>query len=246
MPRGKRIVIERKVKDPVIGKLKSIKVSDMKSKRTSREAELHESIAGVVKQAQSLYAQDKVDREKLSGMGLLSIEEAFDEVKRSGIPISFRAFGGRIERRSIRSEKIGSKRVIPRQVIGDWISLHRDHYTVRQAFEKLSQHEDINMRAFIGRIEKVSIPSIKIGPTRWVPKDAIEGLTHIAKNYYDVSAAMKRLHEKGIKINRNAFERRLDRSRIPHEKIGGRRVIAKEVMEELIQKELALSSRKSL
>ena len=246
MPRGKRIVIERKVKDPVIGKLKSIKASDMRSKRTSREAELHESIASVVKQAQSLYVQDKVDREKLSGMGLLSIEEAFEEVKRSGIPISFRAFGGRVERRSIRSEKIGSKRVIPRQVISDWIGLHRDYYTVRQAFEKLAQHEDINMRAFIGRIEKASIPSIKIGPARWVPKDAIDGLTHIAKNYYDVSAAMKRLHEKGLKINRNAFERRLDRNRIPHEKIGGRRVIAKEVMDELVQKELALASRKSL
>jgi len=46
---------------------------------------------------------------------------------------------------------------------------------------------------------------------------------------------------RGIKIKRNAFERRLDRNRIPHEKIGGRRVIAKEVLEELISKELALA-----
>ena len=138
MPRGKRIVIERKVKDPIVSKLKSIKVSDIKSRRASREADLHESIAGVVKQAQSLYSQDRIDREKLSGMGLVSIDEAFDEVKRSGIGISFRAFGGRIERKSIRSEKIGSKRVIPRQVVQDWIALHKDYYTVRQAYEKLA------------------------------------------------------------------------------------------------------------
>lgn len=246
MPRGKRIVIERKVKDPVISKLRSIKAVDLKTKRTSREAELHESIANVVKQAQSLYAQDKMDRDRLSGMGLVSIEEAFDEVKKAGIPISFRAFGGRVERHSIRSEKVGSKRVIPRQVVNDWIGLHRDYYTVRQAYEKLKSHEEINMRAFIGRVEKNSIPSIKIGPARWIPKDAIDGLTHIAKNYYDVSEAMTHLQSKGIKINRNAFERRLDRSRIPHEKIGGRRVIAKEVMEELVSKEIALSSRRSL
>ena len=48
---------------------------------------------------------------------------------------------------------------------------------------------------------------------------------------------------RGIKIKRNAFERRLDRNRIPHEKIGGRRVIAKEVLDELVSKELALASR---
>ncbi len=246
MPRGKRIVIERNVKDPVVQKLKSIKVSDMKSKRSGREAELHSSIASVVQQAQNLYAQDKLTREKLRSMGLFSVEEAYDEVKRAGIPISFRAFGGRVERRSIHSEKIGNKRVIPKHVIHDWVSLHREYYSVKQAYEKLAQHEDVNLRAFIGRVEKNSIPSIKIGTARWIPKEAIEGLTHIAKNYHDVSAAVSLLQSKGIKIRRNAFERRLDRSRIPHEKIGGRRVIAKEVMDELISKELALAGRKSL
>jgi len=246
MPRGKRIVIERNVKDPVVHRLKSIKVSDMKGKREEREGELHESIVSVVKQAQGLYAQDKLNREKLRGMGLLSVEEAFDEVKKASIPISFRAFGGRIERRSIHSEKIGNKRVIPKQVVHDWIGLHKDYYSVKQAYEKLKQYEDINLRAFIGRVEKASIPSIKIGTGRWVPKEAIDGLTHVAKNYHDVSSAVVLLQSKGIKIRRNAFERRLDRNRIPHEKIGGRRVIAKEVMDELISKEIALSARKSL
>ena len=52
-----------------------------------------------------------------------------------------------------------------------------------------------------------------------------------------------RVCSRGIKIKRNAFERRLDRDRIPHEKIGGRRVIAKEVLGELITKELAIMGK---
>ena len=44
----------------------------------------------------------------------------------------------------------------------------------------------------------------------------------------------------GIKIKRNAFERRLDRGRIPHVKIGGRRFIPEDVMRELTDKEAAL------
>ncbi|VVB99293.1 Uncharacterised protein [uncultured archaeon] len=71
----------------------------------------------------------------------------------------------------------------------------------------------------------------------------MDALTHVAQNYYDVSAAIGLLQSKGVKIRRNAFERRLDRNRIPHEKIGGRRVIAREVLDELVGKELAISGR---
>ena len=51
--------------------------------------------------------------------------------------------------------------------------------------------------------------------------------------------------KKGVRIKRNAFERRLDRNRIPHEKIGGRRVIAREVLDELVSKELALLGKRA-
>lgn len=246
MPRGKRIVIERPAKDPVISRLRSIRLSEIKSKRHSREAELRESVGSIVGTAQQLYDQDKLDRERLRSMGLLTIDEAYDEVRKAGVPISARAFGGRVERRSIYSQKVGKKRLIPKPTVSDWISLHKEYYSIKDAYEKLKDHEpELNLRAFIGRVEKNAVPSIKIGTQRWVPKDVVECLTHVAKNYYDVSQAIGLLQGKGVKIRRNAFERRLDRNRIPHEKIGGRRVIARDVMDELVNKEMALLSRKS-
>jgi len=243
MPRGKRIVIEKVIKDPVVVRLKGMKISDLKSRRNSDEKGLHENIANIVNKANDLYAQDKLEKEKLRGMGLFTIEEAYDELKKGGVPLSFRAFGGRVERRSVHSEKIGNKRLIPKPVIHDWIALANEYYSVKQAFNVLKQHEKLNLRAFIGRIEKNSVPSLKIGTQRWVPKSAIEGMVHVCKNYYEVGDAVQEMLKSGIKIKRNAFERRLDRNRIPHEKIGGKRVIAREVMQELISKELALAGK---
>lgn len=246
MPRGKRIVITSHQKDPIVHKLKALKPSELKSRRAAREMELREAISSIVRVASQLYEQDKLDKERLRSMGLLTIDEAYEEVKKAGIPISARAFGGRIERRSIRSEKIGKKRLIPKPVISDWIALHREYYSIKEAYEKLKPYEpELNLRAFIGRVEKNAVPSIKIGTGRWIPREAIDALTHVAQNYYSVPDAIALLHQKGIKIKRNAFERRLDRNRIPHEKIGGRRVIHKDVMEELVQKELALQAKKA-
>ncbi len=241
MPRGKRIIIEKSIKDPVVARLKAMRISDMKIKRAVVEKELHENIGNIVGRAKDLYSQDKLEKERLKSMGLFTLEEAYEELRKGGVPLSFRAFGGRVERRSVHSEKIGSKRLIPKPVIQDWVALANEYYSVKQAYTELKKYEKINLRAFIGRIEKNSVPSLKIGTQRWVPKSAIEGLTHICKNYFDVGDAVTEMSGRGIRIKRNAFERRLDRNRIPHEKIGGRRVIAKEVLEELIGKELALS-----
>jgi len=243
MPRGKRIVIEKTIKDPVVARLKATKLTEIKSKRSQTEKELHENISEIVDRAKDLYAQDKLEKERLKGMGLYTLDEAYDELRRGGVALSFRAFGGRVERRSVHSEKIGNKRLIPKPVIHDWISLANEFYSVKQAFNELKKYEKLNLRAFIGRIEKNSVPSLKIGTQRWVPKTAIEGLVHVCKNYYEVGDAVTVMTGRGIKIKRNAFERRLDRNRIPHEKIGGRRVIAKEVLEELVSKELALAGR---
>lgn len=244
MPRGKRIVIEKVIKDPVVARLKEMKISDLKSKRAEVEKELHESISEVVEKAKELYEQDKLEKERLKSLGLLTVDEAYEELKKGGVNISFRAFGGRVERRSVHSEKIGNKRLIPKAVIHDWISLANEFYTIKQAYNELKKYEKINLRAFIGRIEKNSVPSIKIGTRRWVPKSAIDAMIHVCKNYYDVGEAVSIMQSRGIKIKRNAFERRLDRNRIPHEKIGGKRVIPKEVLEELIAKEIALSKPK--
>src|SRR3989338_4417737 len=243
MPRGKRIVIEKKIKDPIIGKLKGITADSLGSARGEVAQTLNESIENIVSQAKSLYEQDRLEKERLKSLGLFTLEEAYDELRKGGINISFRAFGGRVERRSVRSEKIGKKRLIPRPVVHDWIALNKDFYSVKSAYKELEKVEKLNLRAFIGRIEKRSIPSIKIGTARWVPRAAIDSLVHVNKNYYGVGDAVSTLSSKGVKIKRNAFERRLDRNRIPHDKIGGKRMIAKEVLDELISKELALAQR---
>ena len=81
---------------------------------------------------------------------------------------------------------------------------------------------------------------MKFGTRRLVPKDAVEALTHISSNYFSVSEAIRELHKSDIKIKRNAFERRLDRGRIPHVKVGGRRFIHEDVLHELVDKEVAL------
>lgn len=241
MARGKRIKIERRVKDPVVGRVNSVKILNMVRKRAVVEDSLNSSIAKIVGVAQDLYRQDKLEKEKLKPIGLFTIEEAYEDLKKGGVGISFRAFGGRVERKTVRSVKIGKKRLIPAPVIQDWVSLAKDYYSVKEAYGALSKYEGLNFRAFIGRIEKQSIPSIKIGTQRWVPRDVINGLIHINKNYYDVGEAVEVMTKRGVKIKRNAFERRLDRNRIPHEKVGGRRIIAREVLDELIEKERALS-----
>ena len=60
MPRGKRIVIEKSIKDPVISRLKGMKISEMKAKRAVVEKELHENISDIVGRAKDLYSQDKL------------------------------------------------------------------------------------------------------------------------------------------------------------------------------------------
>ncbi|MFA5105732.1 MAG: hypothetical protein WC506_02105 [Candidatus Micrarchaeia archaeon] len=242
MSRGKRIVLEKNFKDPVISRIKSVRVPELKKERVSREKGISSSIQGIVNQAQDLYEQDKLEKDALKSMGLYTLEEAHEELKRNGINISFRAFGGRVERKSIPSAKIGKKRLIPKPVIHDWVALKNEYYTMKEAYTVLKKHEEINFRAFIGRVEKNSIPSLKIGTQRWIPKTSIDGLVHVVSNYYSVGDAVEFLETKGVKIKRNAFERRLDRNRIPFEKVGGRRMISRDIMEELAAKELALRS----
>ncbi len=243
MPRKKSIELKKRKKDLEVEKIRKIKPTKMKKERKIKEKALYSNVNSMVKTAQALQKQRKAEKRRLKSLGLYTLEEAYDKVKKNGVPISFRAFGGRIERKSIYSVKVGRKRYIPSPVLQDWVQLYDKFYTVRQAFTSLKKHENINFRAFIGRIEKKSIPSIKIGTQRWIPKEAIESLTHVADNYYDVAASVQALHKKGVKIKRNAFERRLDRGRIPHEKIGGRRFIQKETITELIEKEQARRKR---
>jgi hypothetical protein len=241
MPRGRRIVINQEIDDEWVDTFKGIDIESIKRNRAQVEKSLSTAVAEVSREAQELYKRGKVEQSALRRTGLLDIQEAYEYLRNKGYPISFRAFGGRIERSTIPSIKVGKKRYIAINILDDIVNLSKQFYTVREAYEQYKKAKpDIGYRAFIGRIEKGSIPSVKIGTKRLIPKNAVDALTHIAKNYYSVSEALKELHSKGITIRRNAFERRLDRKRIPHVKIGGRRFIPHSVMRELITKELAL------
>lgn len=241
MPRGKKIIIETEIDDDFVDRFRSIDLDEIKKERERTEKGLSSSVSNVFKVAQNLYRQ-KASEEELEGKHeLFSVRSAYDYLKGSGVFISFRAFGGRIERGTIPFVKVGRKRYIPKSVLDDITSTKSEFYTVKEAFEEYRKsNQRINFRAFIGRIEKGSIPSVKFGTRRLVPKDAVEALTHISSNYFSVSQAIKELHKTGIRIKRNAFERRLDRGRIPHVKIGGRRFIHEDVLRELTDKEVAL------
>lgn len=244
MPRGKRINIEMDVKDEVIDEFKSLDTRKIKGSRSKTERSLMSSVRNVFDTAQKLY-RTKATEDDIHKNRLYSVQEAYDYLKGKGLYISFRAFGGRIERGTIPFVKIGRKRYIPQVVLDDILSLGSNFYTVREAFtEYKKNNKKINYRAFIGRVEKGSIPSVKIGTRRLIPREAIEALTHVSKDYYSVSEALGRLHKKGIRIRRNAFERRLDRGRIPHTKVGGRRFIRNDVLDKLVSLELELRERK--
>jgi len=241
MPRGKKIIIETQVDDEFVDRFRSINIDEIRKERDQTERGLSSSIANIFKVAQNLYRQ-KASEDELEGKHeLFSVRSAYDYLKESGVYISFRAFGGRIERGTIPFVKVGRKRYIPKSVLDDITDTKQEFYTVKEAFEEYKKSNDrINFRAFIGRIEKGSVPSVKFGTRRLVPKEAIEALTHISSNYFSVSQAIKELHKSGIKIKRNAFERRLDRGRIPHVKVGGRRFIHEDILHELVDKEVSL------
>ncbi len=244
MPRGKKIVIEKEINDELVDQYRSIDVDDIRKRRDSVEKSLSGSVAGVFKVAQQLYKEKSSEDDLESRHSLYSVRGAYDYLKGSGIYISFRAFGGRIERGTVPYVKVGRKRFIPKAVLDDIVNTKGEFYTVREAFADYKKaNSNINFRAFIGRIEKGSIPSVKFGTRRLVPKEAVEALTHISEDYYSVSEAVKELHKEGVRIKRNAFERRLDRGRIPHVKVSGRRFIHQEVLQELTDKEIALKEK---
>jgi hypothetical protein len=241
MPRGKKIIIETEIEDDLVDRFRSIDVDGIRKGRDKTERNLTGSIANVFKVAQNLYRQKASEDELENKHELFSVRSAYEYLKVNGVYISFRAFGGRIERGTIPFVKVGRKRYIPKSVLDDITNTKSEFYTVKEAYEEYKKsNPKINFRAFIGRIEKGSIPSVKFGTRRLVPRDAVEALTHISSNYYSVSQAIRELHKEGIKIKRNAFERRLDRGRVPHVKIGGRRFIHEDVLRELVDKEVSL------
>jgi hypothetical protein len=168
----------------------------------------------------------------------LSVTEAYRFLKQHNHPISFRAFGGRIERGEIPSVRKDNRRYIPIKALEWLLFLDKNYYTVRQLYERYkSLDPNLTFRAFIGRVEKGTVPSIKIGSRRFIPKRVGDLFLKLAANYFTVSQALEEMKKAGIDIKRNTLERRLDRGRVPFIKIGGKRYIPKDVLYQLIEQE---------
>ncbi len=239
MGRRKVIAIEKELSDPVVEAFLKTKPSEFKKAVPSLPKSKSKTTNKLMKMAEKLYKEEGEDEEKLSGLGLFDLQEAYDYLRDHGVRISFRALGGRIERGKIPSVKIGRKRYIMKDVLDALVGVNANFYSVRQAYKIYSKIDPkMNYRAFVGRIEKNSIPSVKIGGRRYIPKKVIDTLLHLKENYYTVSEALNELSKHGISINRNAFERRLDRGRIPHYKVGGRRFIPKDVFQDVLKLEM--------
>ncbi len=110
VPRGRRIVINKKIDDNKIDEFKSLDMQELKGDRTNIEMQLSSSIESVMEAAKEMSARKKLNDEALQKAGLYTIQDAYEFLRSKGLDISFRAFGGRIERRSIPSVKLGKKR----------------------------------------------------------------------------------------------------------------------------------------
>ncbi len=218
MPRKKKFQIEA-VEDPVLNKLvgksyvESLKIlGDISEELEERMDNPHE---------------------------LFTVKRAYEYLKEHGVNITFRSFSGRIERGKIPVIKMGRKRYIAKEVLDNIIDFENKYYNLRDAYKRLKKVTGLTYRAFLGRVEKKSIPYVKINGKRYIPRDIVDTLVHLHQNYYTISEAINVLKNYGINIRRNTFERRVDRNVIPHIKLGGKRYIHKDVLDQLIKAELS-------
>ncbi|VVB98005.1 Helix-turn-helix domain protein [uncultured archaeon] len=245
MPRGKKIIIDRKIDDEFVDRLKTMNLDKIKDTYENRQSSISASLGNVYNEAQKLYQKKELNDDVLEKKGMYTIQNAYELLRQNGFDISFRAFGGRVERGTITSVKVGKKRYIPIDALNTLMNIRDEFFSVKDEFETYKKvNGKINYSALIRRVENKSNQSVKIGTKRLIPRDAVDALTHVAKSYYTVSQAISQLHKSGIGIKRNAFERRLDRNRIPHVKIAGRRFIPNDVLDELVDKEIALREKK--
>jgi hypothetical protein len=241
MGRRKAIVIDKVISDEWVERYNNLDSERMYNEKTNKLASIMSSVGKVAKEADKVYRQAGTKSSEFKSMGLLPIKEAYSYLKSRGYDIMFRAFGGRVERGTVPSYKFGKKRYIPMQFLEELLATKDNFYNIREAYDAYRKYEpDVELRAFVGRIEKKVIPSIKVGFRRYIPREAIDSLIHVSRNYHSVAESIEKMHASSIKIRKNTFERRLDRGRIPFIKIGGKRYIHSEILNEVIEKEKKL------
>jgi hypothetical protein len=233
----KKLSINVKIEDPLISKIKNPQVSNPLT-----IDKVAKNLMKIYKQANQIYMEQ--GRKELSKLKIYTLKESYDYLREHGVPLSFRAFAGRVERGTLPVLLIGKRRYVNQEVLDNIVNLHKNYYKVIDAYKVYRQAKPITLRAFLGRVEKNIIPSIKAWDTRYIPKELLETHIHLATNYYTISELLQELKKHGIRINKQALERRVDRGTIPAVKIKGKRYVHKDVAQELIKLELARLNNK--
>ncbi len=243
MRKRRLVFVNKEIDENLIKNLNAFDGTGTIKKRKRIEKSLTNSLMEIAKRGEELYEKGGRTKE-LYNLGLLSIKHAYEYLVGHGYNITRRALSGRIERGVLPAVKIGKRRYVFIDMLNEMIEREKELYSVKKAYNIIAKYKpNFTFRAFLGRIEKGSIPSVKLNHKRYIPKNVIESLVKLAKDYYSVDETYKELRSKGVKIRRNTLERRLDRNVIPHMKIAGKRYIHKDVVNELIDLELKNQNR---
>ena len=94
VPRGRRIVINKKIDDDKVDTFKSLDMGELKGEREGWETQLSTSIENVMEAAKEMSSRKKLNDEALRKAGLYSIQEAYEFLRSKGLDISFWGLGG--------------------------------------------------------------------------------------------------------------------------------------------------------
>ena len=240
MPRGRKRVLPVFSLDEDFEAIKEVLDQEFHSTVQQMLAEkyqnLYQSLSELYKLSVEENLNEAAEKALQKGDRLMNIQEAWQYLKQHGIDESYKSFAGKVNRGTFPSFLFGDRLYVLKSELDFYLQIKKNFITIRQLYERLKRHwPELNLRSLIGRVEKGSIPSIKIFGKRFISKEVADALEKIAQNYLTVPDAYAIMVKQGIKLKRNALERRIDRGTIPHVKVGGRRYIPRYVVDNLIK-----------
>ena len=242
MPRGRKRVLPLFSVDKDFDEIANILDSSFHGTVQQMLAEKYQNLYQSLSELYNLSIQENLneaaERALEQGDKLMNLQEAWNYLREHGINETYKSFAGKVARGTFPSFLFGDRLYVLKSELDFYIQIQKNFITVRELYERLKQHwPDLRLRSLIGRVEKGSIPSIKIFGKRLISKEVADALVKVARDYMSIPDAYAYIVKKGGKIKRNAFERRVDRGIIPHIKVGGRRYIPKYVVEHIAELE---------
>jgi hypothetical protein len=185
-----------------------------------------------------------IETKQESNKELLSLKQAHEYLVNKGVQIPYNIFISRVNRKKIPYLDIDGKKYIQKSVLDNMVEFYSNYYDVEEAYKRLKEVKNISKRAFIGRLEKKLIPSIVVNRKRLISKDIVDGLVYVYSNYLEVADALKYLRERGVNLTATTLERRLDRKVVPYINIGKKRLISKNVLDQIVKIQTGFQSEK--